>query len=208
LSPVTTVAGTIAWEKDFDLTKQLLDAKVPCYLLFRTDEKNAQGFYQFYILRYVPDTAPVRAKMLSSSTISTLKSTLGSNYFVDDIFGSTADDFSSKGFADYLKHKNASAPLTTMEELTAEEIERGVFAGGAGTSSAYAHGVAFPVDDAVLHALDSMNSGQCNYVQVGVNVDNERIIHFESATISIDECKTKVPLNETKVSFLQLGARA
>jgi len=201
LTPVTTVAGTNNWEKDFDLTKQLLDAKVPCYLLFRTDEKNAQGFYQFYILRYVPDSAPVRAKMLSSSTIATLKSTLGSNYFVDDIFGTNADDFSSKGFADYVKHKNAPAPMTSMEEQTAEEIERGVFAGGGGTSSAYAHGVAFPVDDAVIHALDSMNSGQCNYVQVGVNVDNERIIHFESATIGIDDCKTKIPLNEPRFHF-------
>jgi len=201
LTPVTTVAGTGNWEKDFDLTKQLLDTKVPCYLLFRTDEKNAQGLYQFYILRHVPDNAPVRAKMLSSSTISTLKSTLGSNYFVDDIFGTSADDFSAKGFADYLKHKNASAPLSAMEELTAEEIERGVFAGGAGTSSAYAHGVAFPVDDAVLNALDSLKNGQCNYVQVGVNVDSERIIHIESDTITIDDCKSKIPLNEPRFHF-------
>jgi len=201
LVPVTTVRGTGNWEKDFDLTKQLLDPKTPSYLLFRTDEKNAQGFYQFYILRYVPDTAPVRAKMLSSSTIATLKSTLGSNYFVDDIFGTTADDFSAKGFADFLKHKNASAPLTAMEVQTAEEIEHGVFSGGAGTSSAYSHGVAFPVDDAVIHAFDSLKSGQCNYIQIGVNVDNERIVHFESDSITIDDCKKKIPLNEPRFHF-------
>jgi len=164
-------------------------------------KKNAQGLYQFYILRHVPDNAPVRAKMLSSSTISTLKTSLGSNYFIDDIFGSSVDDFSAKGFSEYLKHKNASAPMTAMEELTAEEIERGVFAGGAGTSSAYAHGVAFPVDDAVLHALDSLKNGQCNYVQIGVNVDNERIIHFLSETVAIDDCKKKIPLNEPRFHF-------
>jgi len=41
LVPVLSVNGTDNWEKDFDLTKTLLDAKIPCYLLFRTDEKKS-----------------------------------------------------------------------------------------------------------------------------------------------------------------------
>jgi len=57
------------------------------------------------------------------------------------------------------------------------------------------------VDEAVLHALDSLNTGEVNYVQVGVNVENERIIHFESASITIDDCKSKIPLNEPRFHF-------
>jgi len=195
---VQSVNGSGSWEKDFDLTKDLLDPKVPSYLLFRTDEKNSQGKYQFYILRHVPDASPVRLKMLSSSTISTLKTEMGSNHFIDDIFGTTFDDFSTKGFQDYLKHKNAAVPLTSMEEQTAEELERGVFTGGAGTSSAYAHGVAFPVNDDALAAIDSLSRDEVNYVQIGIDANTERVILLDKGTITIDDCKTKVPLNEPR----------
>jgi len=139
--------------------------------------------------------------MLSSSTVGTLKSTLGSSNFVDDVFGSNPEDFSPKGFQEYLKHKTAPAPLTSMEEHTAEEIERGVFSGGAGTSTAYAHGVAFPVTDECLAALDSLKNGEVNYVQVGVDVNSEKIVHFSTDTTTIEECKNKIPLNEPRFHF-------
>lgn len=201
LLPVQSATGSANWEKDFDLSKSLLDAKIPCYLLFRTDEKNPHGQYQFYILRHVPDGAPVRAKMLSSSTIGTLKQSLGSQYFVDDIFGTTFDDFNNKGFQDYLKHKTASAPLTNDEIFRQEESERGIFSGGAGTSSAYAHGVAFPVADEVTTALDSLKNGEVNYVQIGVDVNGEKIILTGTDTINIDDCKDKVPSNEPRFHY-------
>jgi len=191
----------VIYSADFDLTRELFDSNAPCSLLFRTDEKSAQGQYQFYILRYVPDKSPVRAKMLSSSTVGTLKTTLGTNNFIDDVFGSTPDDFTSNGFQAYLKHKNAPAPLTSMEEQKEEEIERGVFSGGAGTSSAYAHGVAFPAADEALAALDSLKNGEVNYVQIGVDVDSEKIIHFSSDTVTIEECQKRIPLNEPRFHF-------
>ena len=64
----------------------VLEEARPCYIIYRLDSKNAYG-YDFLLLAYSPDFSHVREKMLYAATRSTLKSTFGSNYISDEVFG-------------------------------------------------------------------------------------------------------------------------
>lgn len=47
------------WDHDYDrAVLPLLDAQEPCYLLFRLDSQNAQGF-EWLFLAWSPDNSPV-----------------------------------------------------------------------------------------------------------------------------------------------------
>jgi len=201
LDVVKQVEPVNDWEKDFDLVPPIVNDKEPCYVLLRTDEKNNAGSSLWYILCYVPDKCKVREKMVYASSRSNLKSGLGDNNFVDEIFGTVGPDFSSAGFLAWKKHQEAEVPLTEMEIQKNEELEQGVFKGGAGTSTAYVHGVAFPADQELLDTLDSFVSGKFNYIQVGIDPDNERITLKESNNYDLSEVSSHFPKNEPRFHF-------
>lgn len=47
-----------SWESDFALVPPVLEAKTPAFVLYRTDDQR-ESRYTWYMLCYVPDTAPV-----------------------------------------------------------------------------------------------------------------------------------------------------
>ncbi|KAJ2003262.1 Twinfilin-1, partial [Coemansia sp. S85] len=110
-SDTVAIQGTL--DEDFALIPQLLEASEPCYLLVRLDEE-AHG--KWLIGTYVPDSAKVRAKMLYASSKAALTKSLGESYFVDDIFGTTREEFSPAGYRQHRRHVESSAPLTEREE--------------------------------------------------------------------------------------------
>jgi twinfilin-like protein len=69
------------------VTPHLLERE-PCYILFKTDTKADQSdAYNWIALSYVPDHAPIRAKMLHAATRATLSKQLGDDRFVDSLYG-------------------------------------------------------------------------------------------------------------------------
>jgi len=150
-----TVYPSGSFAEDLSLVAPLLDPTEPCYILARLDYKNDRDQFKWNILAYVPDRATVKKRMMYASTRSNLKSQLGDDYFVDEIFGSVPADFTQKGYESFIKHKEADVPLTREEDIIKEEREQGIFVGGSGMGGAYAHGIAFPVDDNVYSAMDS-----------------------------------------------------
>jgi len=201
LNAIKIVEPVKDWEKDFDLVPGILNEKEASYVLLRTDEKNPQGSALWYILCFVPDKCKVRDKMVYASSRANLKVGIGANNVVDEIFGTTGVDFSCAGFAAWKKHQQAEVPLTDLEVQKNEEIEQGLFKGGAGTSSAYVHGVAFPVDDNVIEALDSFAKSGLNYIQVGIDPTNERIILKDSGNLEITDVPSRFPSNEPRFHF-------
>jgi len=198
---VSTVAENGTFEQDLGELPPFLEANNPCFILARTDKKNNRDQYRWNIFLYVPDRSPTRSKMLYSSSKSNLKKELGDDFFIDELFGSVPADFSVQGYKMYIKHKEAEAPLTREEEKIKEDREQGVFVGGGGTGGAYAHGVAFPVDDDALEAMSNLKSGSINYVQLTIDVDAERIRLLESKSISIDDLGSYIPNNEPRFHF-------
>lgn len=49
-----------SWEQDYDhFLLPLLDEQEPCYVLYRLDSQNAQG-YEWIFISWSPDQSPVR----------------------------------------------------------------------------------------------------------------------------------------------------
>jgi twinfilin-like protein len=53
---------------------------------------------EWILLFYVPDIVKVKEKMVYAASLSTLKNTLGSYYFVHEIRGSVPDDVNRTGY--------------------------------------------------------------------------------------------------------------
>ncbi|XP_053110778.1 twinfilin-1 isoform X2 [Hemicordylus capensis] len=76
-----------SWEKDYDsFVLPLLEDKQPCYILYRLDSQNAQG-YEWIFIAWSPDHSPVRQKMLFAATRATLKKEFGGGHIKDEVFG-------------------------------------------------------------------------------------------------------------------------
>jgi twinfilin-like protein len=194
-------AASADWEKDFDLIPPVLTDTEACYILFRTDEIQPTGAYLWYLICYVPDKTKVRDKMVYAATRANLKTGLGANNFIDDIFGNTKGEFNNNGFASWKKHQEAAVPLTELEQQHNEDVEMGLFKGGGGTSTAYVHGVAFPVDDEVISSFKSFTRNTINYIQIAVDPNNEKIFLSKTGDYSIHEVPAQFPPNEPRFHF-------
>jgi len=198
---VEVPASSVDWEKDFDLVPPVLTDNEACYILYRTEERQPTENFLWYLLCYVPDKCKVRDKMVYASTRANLKSGLGTNNFIDDIFGTNKAEFNSKGFASWKKHQEAEVPLTELEQQQNEDLEMGLFKGGVGTSTAYVHGIAFPVEPEVISAFKSFNGGSINYIQIAIDPANEKIILSKTGDYSLSEVPSQFPSNEPRFHY-------
>lgn len=182
-----------SWEDDFKIT-DLLETDKPCYILYRLDSGD-----QWVLFCYVPDKAKVKEKMLYASTRANLKQQLGANFFIDEVFGTIAADFTIQAFKKHQEWKKADAPLTEAEIIKKNELESGpVYSGG---KSTYVHGVAFPVDNKANDALQQLVKGSINYVQIAIDIENERIILDHSGNISAGDLANEIPLDVPRFHF-------
>ena len=107
---------------------------------------------------YVPDSAPVRQKMLFASSRLTLVRELGSEHFRETIFATTPDELSAKGFEKHDAHSKIEAPLTE-EERSLGDVKRAEQEAGSGTGTRQIHlsdHMAMPVENDVLAALKEL----------------------------------------------------
>lgn len=192
-----------SWEQDFDLTSGIVTDKDACYILYRTDEKNSEGAFLFWLIRYVPDRSRVRDKMLYASTVSQLKSALGDRLFVTDLQGTIPSDINCAGYRSFLEVQSAAVPLTDAEQQRQEELEGGeVFVGGGGASMS-SHGVDFPVDADVMECLGDFVSGNINYVQLDVDVKQEKIILSDALTITVADVPNHIDAEFPRFHFFR-----
>jgi len=173
----------------------VLTDKEACYILYRTDLKNPQGDYVWYLLRYVPDKAKVRDKMIYASTVATLKQQLGSGLFAEDIFGTIPGDLNAAGYRAFSAHKDSDVPLTDEEKQKQEERLDGVAGGGVGTGGAYVHGVSFPVDQDVFECLQDYKAGNINYVQLDIDLAKEKIVLSDAKSEDVNNIGKLFPTN-------------
>jgi len=182
------------WEDDFAIVDGLLESDKPCYILYRFDSGD-----QWVLLCYVPDKAKVKEKMLYASTRANLKQNLGLNYFIDEVFGTVKSDFTLQAYKKHQEWKKSEAPLTEAEIMKKNELESGpVYSGG---KSTYVHGVAFPVEAKANDAFQKLISGAVNYVQVGIDVENEKIILDHTGNISAADIANEIALDVPRFHF-------
>ncbi|XP_034962001.1 twinfilin-2 isoform X1 [Zootoca vivipara] len=104
------------WDKDYDsFVLPLLDELQPCYILYRLDTQNAQG-YEWLFISWSPDNSPVRLKMLYAATRATVKKEFGGGHVKDELFGTVKEDISLSGYQKHVSSYSAPAPLTAAEQ--------------------------------------------------------------------------------------------
>lgn len=73
-----------------------------------------------------------------------------------------------------------------------------------GGSTTYVHGIAFPVDSAVIQATKDLLAGKFNYLQVSIDIDGEKIVRDHTGNSSFEEIKkTKLTISEPRFHFFR-----
>ena len=157
------------WEKDLDqLLPPLLEESTPCYVLFRLDKRDAQG-YLWLLVTWIPEISSVRQKMLYASTKATLKSQFGSGQIADELHWSEKEEATLQGYRRTLADRKAPAPLTQAEEelaLVKTTESRADISVDSKTQTL--GGVAFPLSEDAARALIELKHHKNHYVRLAI----------------------------------------
>lgn len=188
------------WQDDYDkMIKPLIEENQPTYILYRLDVKSPDSGYDWLFVSWSPDTAPVRQKMLYASTKATLKQEFGTASIKEELHGTVREDITLEGYYKHKKNDDAPAPLTTAEEELAELKKSTVSTDyGVETRHQTLSGVAFPVTDEAKQAIAELGKGTHEYVQLRIDLEEEKIHLAMACDVSLDKLPTKVPADSAR----------
>lgn len=156
--PVTTLPSVAStFEDNLASLQPHIKPNVALYLILRRYEAAPK----LLAVTYVPDSAPVRQKMLFASTRLTLVRELGTEHFRDTVFVTTAEELSERGFKKLDAHNKLDAPLT-KEEKTLGEVKRAEQEVGSGTGTREIHlskSLSMPVAADAIAAMKEVGRG-------------------------------------------------
>ncbi|XP_060529419.1 twinfilin [Cylas formicarius] len=181
------------WEKDYErYVVPLVEENQPSYILYRLDAKNSVG-YDWLLISWCPDTAPVRQKMLYASTKATLKQEFGSSEIKDELHGTVVSDITLDGFKRHLTNVVRPPPLSMREEEL-QEIKKTEVNTDISVDTKQTLGtLAFPLTDAATKAIKDMAAGLFDYLQFKINISEESVHLAESGNIAVESLPGKVP---------------
>ncbi|XP_033823893.1 twinfilin-1-like [Periophthalmus magnuspinnatus] len=198
----TSRKASKSWDKDYDpLVLPLLEDDVPCYILYRLDSQNNQG-YEWIFLAWSPDRASVRHKMLYAATRATLKKEFGGGHIKEEIFGTVKDDLSLSGYRKHLTSQAAPLPLTAAEEelrqIKLSEVQTDV---GVDTKQQTLQGVAFPIHQDGMAALEKFRDKKINYIQLKIDFEQELIKLCSTEPTEIKDLPSRIPKDVARYHF-------
>nr|XP_033815336.1 twinfilin-1 isoform X3 [Geotrypetes seraphini] len=191
-----------SWDQDYDsFVLPLLEDKQPTYILYRLDSQNAQG-YEWIFIAWSPDQSHVRPKMLYAATRATVKKEFGGGHIKDEIFGTVKDDVSLSGYKKHLISQSSPAPLTSAEEelrqIKINEIQTDI---SVDTKHQTLQGIAFPIDREAFQALEDLKMRKLNYVQLQIDIKNERIVLANTAETEVKDLPKRIPNDAARYHF-------
>ncbi|XP_037111299.1 twinfilin-1-like [Syngnathus acus] len=190
------------WDQEYDaLVLPLLEDSVPCYILYRLDSKNNQG-YEWIFLAWSPERSTVRNKMLFAATRATLKKEFGGGHIKDELFATTKDDINLNGYRKYLTSQAAPLPLTAAEEelrqIRLHEVQTDI---SVDSKHQTLQGVAFPMDRAAVSALERFRDKEINYVQLEVDAEKELICLCSTEPTDLRSLPSRIPKDAARYHF-------
>ncbi|CAB1314671.1 unnamed protein product [Coregonus sp. 'balchen'] len=198
---------TQSWDQDYDhFLLPLLDDQEPCYILYRLDSQNAQG-YEWIFISWSPDQSPVRQKMLYAATRATVKKEFGGGHVKDEMFGTVEEDICLEGYQRHVSSSSGPAPLTAAEqELRRIKINEGrVKQVKTETSVESKHqtlqGIAFPLQEEAKQALQQLAQKHINYIQLKLDTERETIELVHSDPTETCELPCRVPTDTPRYHF-------
>ncbi|KAK4188608.1 hypothetical protein QBC35DRAFT_189906 [Podospora australis] len=159
---------------------------------------------------YVPDTAPIRQKMLFASTERSLVRELGTEHFRETFFATTPDELTPAGFDKHDAHSAIAAPLTE-EEKSLGDVKRAEQEAGQGTALREIHlsqNLATPIAEDALAALKELGeeSGR-SLVMLKINPQSESVelVPESAAPQSIGELLQTISPTEPRFTFYRFA---
>uniref|UniRef100_K7GB05 Twinfilin n=1 Tax=Pelodiscus sinensis TaxID=13735 RepID=K7GB05_PELSI len=173
------------WDKDYDsFVLPLLDEQQPCYILYRLDTQNAQGF-EWLFISWSPDNSPVRLKMLYAATRATVKKEFGGGHIKDELFGTVKEDISLSGYQKHVSSYSAPAPLTAAEqELQQIRINE-----------------AFPLQPEAQQAILLLKEKKINYIQLKLDLERETIDLVHTNATELADLPRRIPQDTARYHF-------
>ncbi|KAI5945174.1 Twinfilin-1 [Manis javanica] len=188
-----------SWDKDYDsFVLPLLEDKQPCFMLFRLDPPNAQG-YEWIFIAWSPDHSHVRQKMLYAATRAILKKEFGGGHIKDEVFGTVKEDVSLHGYKKYLLSQSSPAPLTAAEEELRQIKINEVSDVGVDAKPQTLQGVAFSISQEAFQAL--VSNRQLNHVQLEIDIKNEVIILANTTNTELKDLPKRIPKDSAHYHF-------
>ncbi|PIK54199.1 Twinfilin-1 [Apostichopus japonicus] len=177
----------------------IAQASRSCYILYRLDEKLGDSYLWIFIY-YIPDTAPVRDKMLYASTKSTMKQEFGGGLIKEEMFGNVPDDISLHGYKKHLAVKAAPGPLSALEEdiKYVNELEGGRAHISVDSKHETMKSVGFPVVREALEALRDFKNKKVNYVQLLLDITAEEVHLALSESTTVTELPSRIPTDTAR----------
>ncbi|XP_030587054.1 twinfilin-1a [Archocentrus centrarchus] len=190
------------WDQEYDsLVLPLLDDDVPCYVLYRLDSSNNQG-YEWVFLAWSPDHSAVRHKMLYAATRATLKKEFGGGHIKDELFGTAKDELSLNGYRKHLTSQAAPLPLTAAEEelrqIKLNEVQTDI---SVDTKQQTLQGVAFPIHKDAVAALERFRDQKINYVQLQLDAERELIRLCSTEPTEVKDLPMRIPKDTPRYHF-------
>ncbi|XP_051238379.1 twinfilin-1a [Dicentrarchus labrax] len=198
----TTKKASKKWDQEYDsLVLPLLEDDVPCYILYRLDSTNNQG-YEWIFLAWSPDHSTVRHKMLYAATRATLKKEFGGGHIKDEIFATMKDDLNLSGYRKYLTSQAAPLPLTAAEEelrqIKLNSVQTDI---SVDTKQQTLQGVAFPIHKDAVAALERYRDKKINYVQLQVDAEQELIRLCGTEPTELKDLPMRIPKESARYHF-------
>lgn len=200
-----------SWRDQYDeCVGPHLSRGATCYLLYRLDTRNSHG-YQWLFMQYVHDTAPIRAKMLYSSTSATLKRAFGGEHLAPNgtLSGTQPEDLLLEGYDKHVASAKAPPPLTQAEEERAmvREMER-VQAGIDDRQQTLA-GIGFAVGPETDAALRRFASGKLDYLQVRISLhpSEELLCSDQAESLPVSQLAGRIPEDSPRYHLFRFRHR-
>ncbi|KAA8593339.1 hypothetical protein FQN60_009455 [Etheostoma spectabile] len=196
-----------SWDQDYDhFLLPLLDDQEPCYILYRLDSQNAQG-YEWIFISWSPDQSPVKQKMLYAATRATVKKEFGGGHVKYEMFGTAEEDICLLGYQHHVSSCSGPAPLTLAEqELQRIKITEGWVKQvkteiSVESKQQTLQGLAFPLQETAKRALKQLAQKRINYIQLRLDVEKETIELVHSNPTETRELPRRVPKDTPRYHF-------
>jgi twinfilin-like protein len=213
------------WKQDFNrnVSSETIEADVPCYLIYRLDDKTAEG-YAWMLISWMPDTgeardnclclclyqqvcvilffycvATTRQKMIYASTKLTLKQQFGSSQLKEEYHATTLDEMSFEGYMRNKASMSAPTPLTRGEEEM-RELKRSENKAEIGIDARHQtmSGISCPITEAAKQAIKDMLKGAYNYLQFHIDLEKEEIHISKADNIQVSKLAQQLPENHAR----------
>lgn len=189
-----TVKDTADVKANFQAVQQILDTRLPSYVLFRSPRIEGKWVCMFYC----PSSAPVRGRMIFASSVNSLKDGFGSSSIVGDYH---ATDVSECTLSEYLHqfaiNDDPEALMTREEaEQDAAEFESAMSAGRGPTK--ISTDIPVNVGDEVLGSLQGFASGEHSTVVLKINTKSETILLVHAGDVAFSGLAEHLPAKEAR----------